>query len=67
MIAKLIVYGTTRERRAPPAAPRAGGVRDRGREDDHPAPPGADRGSLANSRLEGDYTIKWLEEWLARS
>ena len=64
MIAKLIVYGTTRAGRDPPPAPRARGVRDRGHEDHDPAPPGADRGSRSSRRAH--YTIKWLEEWLAK-
>ena len=63
MIAKLIVYGTTRERRDASAAARARGVRDRGHEDHHPAPPAL----IDDPEFQaGDYTIKWLEEWLAK-
>ena len=41
MIGKLIVYGTTRERCITPPHARARGVRRRGHEDHHPAPPEA--------------------------
>ena len=64
MIGKLIVYGTHPRalHHAPP--PRARGIRGRGDEDHHPAPPGSVRDP---EFLAGDYTIKWLEEWLARA
>ena len=52
MIAKLIVYGTTRAGRDAAPAARARGVRHRGHEDHHPAPPGAARGpGLPGRRL----------------
>ena len=64
MIAKLIVYGSTPRGLHPPPPPGAGGVRRRGDEDHDPAPPEA----LDDPEfLAGDYTIKWLEEWLAKS
>ena len=62
MIGKLIVYGI--DPRALHHAPqaRARGIRGRGHEDHHPAPPAAS--SATDAFLAGDYTIKWLEHWL---
>jgi len=46
-----------------PVAPRAGGVRGRRRQDDDPA----HQALLDDPEFQkGDYTIKWLEQWLAR-
>ena len=63
MIAKLIVYGSTREGAHAPAAARARGVR---RSTAIKTTIPLHQALLDDPEFQaGDYTIKWLEEWLA--